>query len=52
LEKLAHARALQLFRENGGWVVVRGNTKHVGAGWTTLCRLAEQLAKEGVMVSG
>jgi hypothetical protein len=52
LEKLERCGMLQLFRENGGWVVVRASararTKHVGAGWTTLCRLA----KEGVMVSG
>jgi hypothetical protein len=53
IEKLERRGIMQLSRENGGWVVTaRDGTKYIGAGWITLCAVAEKLTKEGVVVSG
>jgi DNA-binding transcriptional ArsR family regulator len=52
LEKLERAGIVQLVREDGQWVVIHKGTKHVGASWTTLLRIAEKLEREGVMAGG
>jgi hypothetical protein len=47
LERLERRGVLQLSRENGGWVVLFNGKRYYGAGWRTLCTIAE-----GVVVSG
>jgi hypothetical protein len=47
LERLERRGVLQLARENGGWVVLFNGKRYYGAGWRTLCAIAE-----GVVVSG
>jgi len=46
IEKLERTGALQLSRENGGWVIYCGGSKYFGAGWRTLILVAEKLARE------
>jgi hypothetical protein len=46
-ERLERRGVLQLSRENGGWVVLFNGKRYYGAGWRTLCAIAE-----GVVVSG
>jgi hypothetical protein len=51
IEKLERTGALQLSRENGGWVIYCGGSKYFGAGWRTLILVAEKLAREGEVVA-
>jgi len=47
LERLERRGVLQLARENGGWVVLFNGKRYYGAGWRTLCAIAERVVNGG-----